>query len=379
MRKDWTETTLGEIASLEYGKPLKEEHRDGEGFPVFGSAGQVGLHSVPLLQVGPNIVVGRKGTAGAVIWTDEPCSVIDTAYYVSQKSNGNLRFLFLALENADLPSMSAQTGVPGLNRERAYSKRLSLPPLVEQRRIVDVIESVDTYINALETRAATARTARSALLHELLSAGGEGWTETTLGEVAAINPEATSNWPVSREFRYVDLASVSESGGIDLAATQVFTLGEAPGRARRVVRENDVIVSTVRPYLRGFARVPRELEENVASTGFAVLRSTIPRSIPGFVWATVRTQSFVDYLVDRSTGSNYPAVRPQDISAFPITLPPLVEQRRIVDVVESVDGAIAAADVAAADARDLRSALLSDLLSGDHEIPESYDRFLAAA
>ena len=52
---------------------------------------------------------------------------------------------------------------------------------------------------------------------------------------------------------------------------------------------------------------------------------------------------------------------------------------RIVDVVESVDGAIAAADVAAADARDLRSALLSDLLSGDHEIPESYDRFLGAA
>ena len=80
MRDGWTETTLGEIITLEYGKPLKAENRDGKGFPVFGSAGEVGLHSKPLVNEAPVIVVGRKGTAGAVWWSDLPCSVIDTAY-----------------------------------------------------------------------------------------------------------------------------------------------------------------------------------------------------------------------------------------------------------------------------------------------------------
>jgi len=166
---DWTETTLGEVATFEYGKPLKAENRDGIGFPVFGSAGEVGRHSEPFINDAPVIIVGRKGTAGAVWWSDMPCSVIDTAYYVVPKISVNFSFLFLLLGFLDLPSLTAQTGVPGLNRERAYSSEVNLPPLTEQMRIVDVVSSMDEFILAVEQTLVDAKNLRSGLLSDLLS------------------------------------------------------------------------------------------------------------------------------------------------------------------------------------------------------------------
>ena len=166
---DWTESTLGEIITLEYGKPLKAENRDGKGFPVFGSAGEVGLHSKPLVNEAPVIVVGRKGTAGAVWWSDLPCSVIDTAFYVVQKVETDIRFLYFILGYLDLPSLTAQTGVPGLNRDRAYSSQVLLPPLEEQKRIVEIVSCMDDVIQGTEQAVTDAKNLRSGLLSELLS------------------------------------------------------------------------------------------------------------------------------------------------------------------------------------------------------------------
>jgi restriction endonuclease S subunit len=191
----------------------------------------------------------------------------------------------------------------------------------------------------------------------------EGWVETTAGDIAFVNPETAKPTENSQRFRYVDLASVSASMGIDIANLEEYTFDSAPGRARRIIREGDVLISTVRPYLRGFAIVPPELDSNIASTGFTVLRADDSRTISDFVWAITRTKEFVDFLMDRATGSNYPAVRPKDISDFPIALPPLAEQRRIVDVIESVDNYITALETRAETARTARSALLHHLLS----------------
>ena len=190
----------------------------------------------------------------------------------------------------------------------------------------------------------------------------DGWTETTLGEVSLINPEVTSSFKNTDEIIYIDLSSVSAENGID---TELFrgTYGEAPGRARRVVRAQDVLVSTVRPYLRGFALVPEFLDGEVASTGFAVLRAKPTRALPGLIWAIVGTDEFVDFLMERATGSSYPAVRSSDVSAYPFRLPPIEEQRRIVDVVASVDAYIDALQQQVDAARAARNAVLHELLT----------------
>jgi type I restriction enzyme S subunit len=83
--------------------------------------------------------------------------------------------------------------------------------------------------------------------------------------------------------------------------------------------------------------------------------------------------------MDRATGSSYPAVRPDDVASFELSLPPLGEQKRIVEIVSSMDDVIQTTEKAFAEAKNLRSGLLSDLLSGEHEIPASYDSLLGAA
>jgi restriction endonuclease S subunit len=171
--KDWEETTLGEVISLEYGKALKGADRDGQRFPVFGSAGQVGMHSEPLIDTGPVIVVGRKGTAGSVHWSSGPCSVIDTAYWVSIRVEASPSFVFLMLEAANLPRLNAQTGVPGLNRDRAYSVSVALPPIPEQARIAALVTSMSEARAAADAAVDSAIGLRTALLSDLLSGNHE--------------------------------------------------------------------------------------------------------------------------------------------------------------------------------------------------------------
>lgn len=166
---DWVESSLGVQMSLEYGKPLTESNRDGIGFPVYGSAGIVGMHSEPLVSTAPVIIVGRKGTAGAVYWSEDQCFVIDTAYFVASKTDIELKFLYHLLNFVDLKSVTAQTGVPGLNRDRAYSLKCKIPPKSKQFEIVEMISTMDEVVNKTESILAETQNLRSGLLSDLLS------------------------------------------------------------------------------------------------------------------------------------------------------------------------------------------------------------------
>lgn len=190
----------------------------------------------------------------------------------------------------------------------------------------------------------------------------DSWAEVTLGDVADINPDNTDQLRDNDEITYIDLSSVSSAAGIsaDLFRGSYRT---APGRARRIVRKDDVLISTVRPYLKGFSMVPQYLDGAVASTGFCVLRAKRKQILPGLIWAVVGTDQFVENLMSKATGSSYPAVRPSDVAAHPIALPPLAEQTRIVDVMASVDAYIAALQQQADDARSARNAVLHELLT----------------
>jgi restriction endonuclease S subunit len=170
---DWVETTLGKLLTLEYGKSLTDKNRDGNGFPVYASAGVVGLHSEPLVSKSPVIVVGRKGTAGAVYWSGTPCFVIDTAYYVEPISDIDLGFLYLLLTFIDLKSVTAQTGVPGLNRDRAYSLKCNVPPKSKQVEIVEIVTQLDLLIDSTQGTINRAQDLRSGLLSDLLSGNHE--------------------------------------------------------------------------------------------------------------------------------------------------------------------------------------------------------------
>jgi restriction endonuclease S subunit len=406
MRNGWTETTLGEIAEVVMGRQLSPSKKLGLRPTQYLRAANIGSWGISLddvlemdftedeevhfaSRVGDVLLVegGNEKSVGCpalISEREEGLCIQNTIIRCRIKDDVQVfpEFLFQVLRNSfwlgKFSELCAGTTIMHLGQKRAQVFPLILPPLDEQKRIVDLVSSVDSYIAALQQQADAARAARNAVLSELLSAGGEDWIETTLGEVAELNPEATKNFPADQVIRYIDLASVSHETGISQDLTEV-KYGDAPGRARRVVRVADVLVSTVRPYLKGFALVPKDLDGGVASTGFAVVRAKPDKTLPGFIWAFVGLEPFVLHLMDRATGSNYPAVRPEDIASFKLMLPPIAEQKRIVDLVSSMDDMIKTTHHAVSNATRMRSGLLSDLLSGKHEIPESYDRLLGAA
>ena len=146
---DWPMVELGEVVSLEYGKPLKMEDRVEGRFPVFGSNGIVGYHN-KFLVTGPAIIVGRKGSAGAVAYSSDSCYPIDTTFFVRIKDPNSLdlSFCYYQLGVLDLDKVNTQSGVPGLNRNDAYTKLIPLPPLATQQQIVAEIEAEQTLVAA---------------------------------------------------------------------------------------------------------------------------------------------------------------------------------------------------------------------------------------
>lgn len=119
---------LADIADLRYGKALPAARRRPGEVPVFGSAGAVGSHNEALVP-GPGIIVGRKGTAGAVHWSQRDFFPIDTAFYVVAKSPQAvpLEVLFFALRKIRLAAMRSDSAVPGLSRTGALSAWVRAP------------------------------------------------------------------------------------------------------------------------------------------------------------------------------------------------------------------------------------------------------------
>ena len=187
----------------------------------------------------------------------------------------------------------------------------------------------------------------------------DSWEVVRLGDVAEINQ---SNWNPGQgsTILYLDLTSVIEPG--ILAPPKELAAKEAPSRARRQVRPGDILVSTVRPNLRGFARVPEAARNLVASTGFAVVspRRTVNGS---FVYQHVMTSQFAQYLENAATGQAYPAVLASDVAGFTLPIPPLPEQRAIAAVLDSIDEAIERTEAVIDAIERLRDALLHELLT----------------
>ena len=187
----------------------------------------------------------------------------------------------------------------------------------------------------------------------------EGWRLVRLGEVAEAN---RSGWSPSDDatILYLDLTSIVVPG--IMSCPKELAAAEAPSRARRRVHSGDILVSTVRPNLRGFARVREAPKNLIASTGFAVL--TPKSDVDGsYVYHHVMTQQFADYLEKATTGQAYPAVRPADVTNFVLPIPPLLEQRAIAAVLDSIGDAIERTEAVIAATEQLRDSLLHQLLT----------------
>ncbi|MXW67610.1 MAG: hypothetical protein F4Z72_11525 [Gemmatimonadales bacterium] len=180
--RNWCSVAVGDILEFKYGKGLKASDREEHGpVPVYGSNGIVG-YTVEPLTARPSVIVGRKGSAGALNKCDGPSWTTDVAYYVEAPDFFDLEFLFLSLATLDLNEL-ARGVKPGLSRADAYAKLIRVPPLGEQGRIVAKVDELMTLCDRLDE----ARTAREDTRNRL--------TQASHFRLTATDADAPTFWP----------------------------------------------------------------------------------------------------------------------------------------------------------------------------------------
>ena len=160
---NWRAGLLGDAFNFEYGDNLPGPKRSQSGeYPVYGSNGIVGTHNTYLTKE-PAIIVGRKGSAGALNIADGPSWTTDVAYFVRPPRDIDLRFTYYLFSTLRLDDLGK--GIkPGLSRKDAYALSIALPPLAEQRRIVAKVEQLMALVDELETQLAASRATAANLL-----------------------------------------------------------------------------------------------------------------------------------------------------------------------------------------------------------------------
>lgn len=214
---------------------------------------------------------------------------------------------------------------------------IPLPPLADQRRIAAILDKADGVRRKRKENIECAHDVRNAIFLDMFGDPREdhrGWERVRLGTILLpIEQRDPMNNP-GQEFVYVDIASIDNQSKTIVSANRILGQ-EAPSRARKVICEGDVIVSTVRPNLNAVALVPSRLGNQICSTGFSVLRPS-DKLTSDYIFAFVCTPYFIRWLMSKTKGANYPAVSDGDIKNVTLPLPPLSLQRKFTGTVEKI-------------------------------------------
>ena len=134
-------------------------------------------------------------------------------------------------------------------------------------------------------------------------------------------------------FRYIDTSSIDRKKNIiNYKNLQYLSPEQAPSRARKLVSQNSVLFSTVRPYLKNIAVVIELKEYLIASTAFIVLDTLLNET---YLKYYLLSDNFINRVNNKSTGTSYPAINDYNFNLLLIAIPPLAEQQRIVEAIES--------------------------------------------
>lgn len=136
MTEKWREHRWGEIATLEYGKGLRNYENGTGPYPVYGTNGLIGKHIEPLC-FHPGVIIGRKGAYRGVHYSNKPFFVIDTAFYLEPKANIDLKWAYYELLTQDINSMDSGSAIPSTSRNAFYNLPVKVPPSRAESHCLD--------------------------------------------------------------------------------------------------------------------------------------------------------------------------------------------------------------------------------------------------
>ena len=191
---------------------------------------------------------------------------------------------------------------------------------------------------------------------------GEDWEEVTVGDFVELNRASIDKNYTHETIEYLDTGSLNEG---KIEGFQSLCLEEAPSRAKRLVRHNDILISTVRPDQKHYGIIKNPIENLVVSTGFCVLTCT--RIDPHFIYLLLTSSEMTEYLhtIAEGSTSTYPSLKPSDIGAITFQRHPEDKLKEFANIANDVWEKIEKNYIQIRTLEKMRDSLLPKLMSGE--------------
>ena len=347
MKTEFKEIELGEICEIYQPKTISQKAliENGE-YLVYGANGIIGKYDKYNHENSEVLITCRGATCGTINFSKPFSWITGNSMVISPRENNiEKKYLFFLLKGFNMDKVISGSAQPQITRSPLIKIKIPIPfkdnkpDLETQKKIVEKLELVE---KLKENREKSDELTKEYLNSVFLDMFGDPRTnpkgfETEsikkyLIKSSSINPEKEFG---ENKFKYIDIASVSGKTGKIEKYNEIIG-NEAPSRARRLIIENDIIVSTVRPNLNAVGIVNKELNNQVCSTGFHILRTNKYLNYK-YLYLICRTSYFIDSLMKVSKGANYPAVGGKDIENVIIPIPPIDLQNKFAQIVQEVE------------------------------------------
>ena len=389
----WNLVMLKYAARLVYGDTLISENRENGVVPVYGSNGIIDTHS-SANTLSPAIIIGRKGSLGKIQYSDVPCFVIDTAYYIDKRTaHVNLRWLYYVLQALKLERFRNSV-LPGLNRKSAESQYLPLITTEEQTQIANFLDrktgQIDELICIKERQVELLQEQRTALINQAVTKGLDPNVEMKPSGMEWIGdiPKDWDTVPLTKylesiidyrgrtpekteDGRFLVTAKNIRSGQIDYEISQEFTPEDEYQRlmTRGRPKIGDVLFTT---------EAPLGEVANVDDDSIALAQRIIkfrPKSDflnPYFLKYWILSYSFQSDLQRYATGSTAQGIKASKLCLLKLNLPPLKKQQKIVDYLDQktqeTNELIAAEQRKIELLKEYRQSLISEAVTGKIDV-----------
>lgn len=356
---NWCWTYVSNVMNIVMGQSPKgvDTTQNVSDIPLVGGASDMGdlyprvnkyTKKATKLSKEDDVILSIRATLGRPIFSDGVYCLGRGVAGISSNylSKEFIRYYYICFESS-LYSNATGTTFLQVTGSVLNKMLIPLPPLNEQQRIVNRIESLfaklDRAKELIENTLAQFEQNKMAILHKAFT--GEltakwrkennidlsSWEKIKLGKV--LLPMQTKK-PTGQFFRYIDIDAIDNKRQIVKAPKLILT-EKAPSRASRGVETGNILFSMVRPYLKNIAQIDSDLSDCIASTGFYVCRCK-PELNSRFLYYLFIFDKTIDYLMQFMKGDNSPSIRKDDLLNMKIDLPTIEEQQEIVNILDKL-------------------------------------------
>ena len=358
---------LGDIIELAYGKSLPQRSRVSGRFPVFGSNGQVDTHNKYLVG-GPGIIIGRKGSVGEVIWSKQDFWPIDTTYHVKLKNpDDDLRYWYYVLKTLGLNKLNSHSAIPGLNRDVAYIKQVPLRSTLEQKKIADILSSLDEKIELNRRMNETLEQLGQALFRHYFVDNPEvdSWENGEVSDIVRVHSGfafKSKDFDIDGRYGLVTIKNVQDGSFIKDCTDHLSEPlpDKIPDHVH--LKSGDIILSLTGNVGRVCIVVGRDylLNQRVAKLASAESQA--------YVYFLFRSKTMKDRMVGISKGTAQKNLSPIETGKLKIKIPPTNIMSQFEENAMDLLNVIVSNNEQTQNLISLRDSLLPKLISGEIEI-----------